>query len=128
MKSFPVLLSALLPFCLIVSASSTAQETAPNQTPHEFALSKVTGLMYVRGMSQKCPFEKNMSETFEIVAMVVAAGIPKLPQDELNAASQAAQARVDRDIASAKEESCKKTQAAVQATVEEIARLQRQKR
>ncbi len=127
-ESMNTIRAALLSSCLFLSVPCAAQEAALNKASHDFALSKVTGLMYVRGMSKKCPFEKNVSETFETVALVVAAGIPKLPQEEIDAASRIAQARVERDIAGAKEESCKKAQAAVQATAEEIATLRRQKK
>jgi hypothetical protein len=123
-----VIRATLLSSFVFLSVPGIAQEAASDKASHDFALSKVTGLMYVRGMSQKCPFEKRVSETFEIVAMVVAAGIPKLPQEEIDAASKLAQTRVERDISGAKEESCKKAVAAVQATAEEIAALQRQKR
>jgi len=119
---------SLLAACLCISVPGIAQEGALNKASRDFAISKVTGLMYVRGMSQQCPFEKKVSETFEFVAGIVAAGIPQLSQEELEAASKVAHARVDRDIANAKDESCKKAQAAVQATAEEIATLQRQKR
>lgn len=119
---------ALLLSCLFLSIPATAQETTLDKASHDFALSKVKGLIYIRGMSQKCPFEKNLSETFEYVAMVVATGIPKLPQEEIDNALKVTQARVERDLANAKEESCKKAKAAVLGTYEEIAALQRQKR
>lgn len=111
---------AFLVALLSHSVSSIGQELPLNKTSHDLAVSKVTGLMYVRGMSQKCPFDKDASETFEVVAKAVAAGIPNLHKSEIEAASKAADARVERDISSAKEESCKKALAAVRTTADEI--------
>lgn len=121
--------TVLLMSLLFLSVPSAAQEGALDKASHDLAVSTVAGLMYVRGMSQKCPFDKKASETFEIVAMVVAAGIPKLPRDDIEAASKLAQTRLEKDIATAKEESCKKAIAGVQTTAEEIAAaIQKQKR
>jgi hypothetical protein len=120
--------AVVLVSCLCLSMPGISQEAALDKASHDFALSKVIGLMYIRGMSQKCPFEKNASETFEIVATAVAAGIPTLPKDEIEAASKIAQARVEQDIASAKEASCKRALMAVQATAEEISALKKKKR
>lgn len=83
--------------------------------------------MYLHGMRQRCPFPKDVSDTFEIVSMVVASGIQNVSQDEISLLAKRAQAKVDNDISANKDESCKKAQGVAQATAAEVTTLLNEK-
>lgn len=62
------------------------------------AIAKVSGLVYVRTMSQKFPFEKKMAESFDFFALIMSAGILKLTEDEVRNISKAAESRAENDL------------------------------
>lgn len=117
-------LQSLLLVCVIWSASPcNAQNGAPaNQLSHDQVIARISGLMYVHGMAQKCPFPKDVSDTLEILAMVAAAGIPKISPEETADVARRTDARVAKDIAESKAESCQKTQQAVEAMAAVLAK------
>ena len=105
-----------------VSVSNANADSPPPRLSHSEAIAGISGLMYIHGMAQKCPFPKNTADTFEIVAAVTAAGLPRISPEETADAAKQADARVARDIADSKEESCQKAQNAAVAMASVLAR------
>lgn len=126
LRSHRVALLSLLVFLALPGRAQ--EEEALDKASHDLGLSKIHGLMYLSRMSEKCPFEKKVAREFEFVAIFVAAGIPKLPLEEIEAQLRTAQAQVDKDLLEAKEESCKKAVATVRATVAEVETLLKSKK
>jgi hypothetical protein len=120
-------LAFLLFVCGVSIALPSKAQTpaATSQLSHDEVISRVTGLMYVHSMTKRCPLPKNIADTFETVAMVLASAMPTISQDETAVAAKNAEARADRNIETSKEKSCKEAQQIIETTADALSKLKR---
>ena len=107
-------------------ALTSHAQTGGNSTTmsHETAIKTMEGLMMLHALDQKCPFPKNYSTSFEIVAMSTASRTPPISKEETATVGKAVEAQVNLLLATRRDETCKKGQLIVQAAIQELHKAQ----